>query len=163
MRERIADAAKAAGRSMNSEIVARLQASLDGRADASRVEDLERALEVEKSRTEGGLYLAGLIAMHFERILEALPPSSEALTRFAKDIPQWRELNEAVRRQALSKSLEASTGRLPPNTPEDLREMMERGVQRYAKLGRQAMIDTLRADRAAQPKPPKPPKPPKLP
>lgn len=51
MRDRIAEVAKANGRSMNAEIVARLQASFDAGA-GKEIAELQRDLELERLRTQ---------------------------------------------------------------------------------------------------------------
>ncbi len=66
MREKIADAAQAAGRSMNAEVIARLEASLDDATIDERMNDLEElAAEYERRiaslerRMEDVFHMAG--------------------------------------------------------------------------------------------------------
>jgi predicted DNA-binding protein len=53
MRERIADAAKENGRSMNSEIIARLEASFDEGGLSERFSELEKRLDRLATKLEG--------------------------------------------------------------------------------------------------------------
>lgn len=149
MREALSAAAKGNNRSMNAEVVARLQASLSAPADSGRIAELEQAVEVERTRAEGGLYLAGFVAMHFEQILDALPDDCDALLKHANDLPHWRELNAAVRKQALKASLQGPKADGPP-TDEEIQARVETGAHRYAALGRQAMVDVIKESRRSE-------------
>lgn len=135
-------------RSLTAEVVARLQATFDGVQSPGELEKLRSDLEAERMRTEGGLYIAGLVAMNFQRLLDALPADSAALAKYRKDVPEWQELNEAIRRAALRASL-SSTLSEPIDDDPETRSRVKDGIERMAQHGAVRLREVLSEHREA--------------
>ena len=88
MRDQIAEAAKAAGRSMNAEIVSRLASSFERSTGAELSNALYRQTLLER----------GLLALHFKAALLLIP--EQVRKKHAEYIDRWSRMAEKASQEA---------------------------------------------------------------
>jgi hypothetical protein len=113
MRDRIAEQAKANNRSMNSEIVARLESSFTGGDQSALITAIAHLnlrlaqTEYEKGRLELSTTMLANHVLSAARLIQATPSSDEKLIQVAKDLAD-RAKPHVDRFDALKAELQAS-------------------------------------------------------